>query len=183
MNAFTIIVEMITSAAALVTVYYAWRASRESRAATQAAQQTANIAAAAATEYVHWRHQDHLRAIAHYVADIARKAEEIESAALAHADAGCAVWRSPSQEHLDISMKGMRIPLPRCRGLAHPLGPVLLSVPDHERIGLVARMAIEAAKEVEQRPELYAPVVDPLADVRPDAATSAPDRRTGEAAT
>ena len=84
MNASTIIVEMITTAAALVTVYYAWRASWEARAATQAAQQTAKIAAAAATEYVNWRHQDHLRTIAHYVADIARQAGEIESTALAH---------------------------------------------------------------------------------------------------
>lgn len=183
MNAFTIIVEMITTATALVTVCYAWRASRESRTATEAAQQTANVAAAAATEYVHWRHQDHLRTIAHYVADIERQAGEIESAALARAGAGWAVWRSPSQEHLDISMKGMRIPLPRCRDLAQPLGPVLLSVPDDERIGLVARMAMEAAREVEKRPELYAPVMDPLADVRPNVAMSAPDRRTGEAAT
>jgi len=183
MNAFTIIVEMITTAVALVTAYYAWRASRESRAATQAAKQTANIAASAATEYVHWRHQDHLRAIAHHVADIARQAEEIESAALAHADSGCTVWRSPSQEHLEICMKGMRIPLPHCRDLAHPLGPVLLSLPDHRRVGLVARMATEAANEVDQRPELYAPVMDPLADIRPDAVTSAPDHWTDEATT
>jgi hypothetical protein len=56
---------------------------------------------------VHWRHQDHLRAIAHHVADIARQAGEIESAALAEAEEGCAVWRSPEQQHLGICMEGM----------------------------------------------------------------------------
>jgi hypothetical protein len=182
MSDFTIIVGILTTATALVTVYYAWRASRESRVATQAAQKTANVAASAAGEYVRWRHQDHLRAIAHYVADIVRHAGEIESAALAHAEAGCAEWRSPKQEHLDISMKGMRISLPRCHDLAQPLGPVLLRVPDDERMGLVARMAIEAAEEVEQRPELYAPVMDPLADVQPDGTVTAPDRRAGREA-
>jgi hypothetical protein len=175
MNDFAIIVSVITAVAALATVYFAWGAARESRAATQAARETAKVAAAAAREYVHWRHQDHLRAIAHYVADIARQAAEIESTALAHAEKGCAVWRSTEQEHLGISMEGMRIPLPICRALAEPVGPVLLAAPEDERQGLVARMAVAATEEVEQRPELYAPVMDPLGDIGPDRAISTSD--------
>jgi hypothetical protein len=183
MEVFTAIIGLITAAAALVTVYFAWRASKESRAATQAALQTANVAAAAATEFVRWRHQDHLRAIAHYVADIARQAEITESEALAHAGAGCDDWISPCQEHLAISMEGMRIPLPRCHDLARPLGPMLLQALAHERVGLVARLARQAAEEVEQRPELSAPVADPLADVHPDTARPTPGRRAHETAT
>ena len=101
----------------------------------------------------------------------ADRRRRLESTALSRAETGCAVWRSPIQEHLDISMNGMRILLPRCRELAQPLGPVLLAARDDERTGLVARMAMGAATEVEQRPELYAPVMDPLADVRPHRAT------------
>jgi len=115
MGTFTNTVTLITAVAAVVTVYYAWKASMESRAATQVAQQTAKMAAAASMEYVHWRHQDHLRAIAQYVADIRRQAGEIESAALAQAEAGCSDWTCASQEYLAISLKGMRIPLPRSR--------------------------------------------------------------------
>jgi hypothetical protein len=178
MNGFTMVVEIITSVAALMTVYFAWRASRESRAAVQAAQETAKVAAAASREYVHWRHQDHLRAIAHHVADIARQAVEIESMALAQAEAGCEVWRSRAQEHLGISMEGMRIPLPLCRALAQPAGPALLAAADDERHGLVARMAMAANKEVEQRPELYAPVIDPLAEIAPDGAATVLGQRT-----
>jgi hypothetical protein len=96
---------------------WAHGASRESRAAIQAAQETAKVAAAASREYVRWRHQDHLRAIAHH-ADIARQAAEIESTALA--EAGCEAWRSTEQEHLGICMEGMRIPVPLCRALAQP---------------------------------------------------------------
>lgn len=180
MNGFTMVVEIITSVAALMTVYFAWRASRESRAAVQAAQETAKVAAAASREYVHWRHQDHLRAIAHHVADIARQAVEIESMALAQAEAGCEVWRSREQEHLGISMEGMRIPLPLCRALAQPAGPALLAAADDERHGLVARMAMAANKEVEQRPELYAPVIDPLAEIAPDGAATVLGQRTEE---
>jgi hypothetical protein len=153
MNYFTISVGTITTLAALVTVYFAWKASRESsaatqaaqetasesRAATQAAQETAKVAAAAAREYERWRHQDHLRAIAHYVADIARLAGEIGATALARAEAGCTTWLSPEQEHLGISMEGMRIPLPQCRALAQPVGPALLGSSDDEAEGLVAR--------------------------------------------
>jgi hypothetical protein len=183
MNYFTISVGTITTLAALVTVYFAWKASRESRVATQAAQETAKVAAAAAREYERWRHQDHLRAIAHYVADIARQAGEIESTALARAEAGGTTWLSPEQEHLGISMEGMRIPLPQCRALAQPVGPALLGNSDDETEGLVARMAAAAAKEVEQRPELYAPVMDPLVGTQTGRAMSAPDRRASEEAT
>ena len=37
-------------------------------------------------------------------------------------------------------------------------------------MGRVAQMAMEAAREVEQRPELYAPVMNPLANVRVNSA-------------
>jgi hypothetical protein len=67
---FTDCTPLISTLAAPIIVYYAWNASRESRVATEAAQETAKIAAAASMEYVCLRHQDLLRAIAQYVADI-----------------------------------------------------------------------------------------------------------------
>jgi hypothetical protein len=172
MNVVIVIAGIITAAAALVTVFFAWKASKESKIATQAAQETANVAAAAAREFWALRHQDHLRAIAHYIADIARQADEIESTALDQAEAGHTEWQSPEQEHLGISIQGMRIPLPLCRDLAQPLGQLLLKASNDERKGLMARMAAEAAQEVEHRPELYAPVMDPIADTRPDGTVS-----------
>jgi hypothetical protein len=173
-------VEIITAVAALITVYFAWRASQESKAATEAAKETAKVAAAAATEYVHWRHQDHLRAILHHIVDIGKQAEQIESKALAFAEAGCTEWRSPEQEHLDICMEGIRIPLPQCRVLAQPVGVTLLTVSDDEREELAARMAAAAAEEVRQRRELYAPVMDPMAGLHAERARSVPERRASE---
>lgn len=74
----------------------------------------------------------------------------------------------PSSAGLQPSASGprwrrLRIPLPECRTLAQPIGPAPLAVSDDEREGLVTRMAVAAAEEVQQRPELYAPVMDPLA--------------------
>jgi len=175
------IVGIITAVAALVTVYFAWRASQESKAATQAAKETVEVAAAAATEYVRWRHQDHLRAILHHIEDIRRQAKQIEAKALALAEVGCTEWRSPEQEHLDICMEGMRISLPKCRALARPMGTTLLTASDDERKQLVARMAVAAAEEVRQKPELYAPVMDPMASLRADRAMFVSDRQASEA--
>lgn len=93
------------------------------------------------------------------------------------------MWRGPEPEHLGICMEGMRIPLPECRALAQPIGPALLAASDDEREGLVARMAVAAAEEVQRRPELYAPVMDPLTGIAPDGAMPTPNRRAGEAAT
>ncbi len=157
-----IVFAAISAVAAVVTVVFAWKAARESATATQAAQETAKVAAAASREYVRWRHQDHPRAIGHYVADIAREAPTIERVARVQAEAGDLTWQDRLQEHLSISMAGMRIDLPYCRALAEPAGPRLLAASGDQRDGLVARMAAAASKEVAGRPELWAPAMDPI---------------------
>src|SRR5215469_10187003 len=49
--------------------------------------------------------------------------------------------------------------------------------------GHVRPAAVAAAEEVPRRPELCAPVMDPLADIAPDRSLPTSDRRVGEAAT
>ena len=175
----TIVFAAISAVAAVATVVFAWSAARESGKATQAAQETAKVAAAASREYVRWRHQDHLRAIGHYVADIAREAPTIEQAALLQAEAGDLTWQDRLQEHLGISMTGMRMDLPCCHALAEPAGPRLLAASGDERAGLVARMAAAAFQEVAARPELYAPAMDPIGAAEADGTESAADRQPG----
>jgi hypothetical protein len=162
MVAAAIVFAAISAVAAVVTVVFAWKAARGSATATQAAQETGKLAAAASREYVQWRHQDHLRAIGHYVADIAREAPTIEQVALVQAEAGDLTWQDRLQEHLITSMAGMRIDLPYCRALTEPAGARLLAVSGDQRDGLVARMAAAASKEVAGRPELWAPAMDPI---------------------
>jgi hypothetical protein len=172
-----IVFAAISAVAAVVTVVFAWKAARESATATQAAQETAKVAAAASREYVRWRHQDHLRAIRHYVADIAREAPTIEQVARVQAEAGDLTWQDRLQEHLSISMAGMRIDLPYCRALAEPAGPRLLEASGDERDGLVARMAAAASKEVAGRPELWAPAMDPIGGAEANGTESAADNQ------
>jgi hypothetical protein len=170
-----IVFAAISAVAAVVTVVFAWKAARESAAATQAAQETAKVAAAASREYVRWRHHDHLRAIGHYVADIARDAPTIEQGALVKAEAGDLTWQDRLQEHLSVSMTGMRIDLPHCRALAEPAAPRLLAASGDQRDGLVARMAAAAFKAVAGRRELWAPAMDPVGSVEANGTESAAD--------
>jgi hypothetical protein len=170
-----IVFAAISAVAAVVTVVFAWKAARESATATQAAQETARVAAAASREYVRWRHQDHLRAIDHYVADIAREAPTIEQGALVQAEAGDLAWQDRLQKHLSISMAGMGIDLPCCRALAEPVGRCLLAASGDQREGLVARMAAAASEEVAGRPELWAPAMDPIGGAEANGTESVAD--------
>jgi integrase/recombinase XerD len=79
------------------------------------------------------------------------------------------------QEHLSISMAGMRIDLPYCRALAEPAGRRLLAASDGQRDGLVTRMAAAASKEVAGRPVLWAPAMDPIGGAEANGTESAAD--------
>ena len=80
-------------------------------------------------------------------------------------------------------MQDMRIPLPECRTLAQPIGPAPLAASDDGGEGLVTRMAVEASEEVQRRPELYGPIMDPLAGLAHEGVMPTSDRRAGESAT
>lgn len=115
MNLFIAVLTAVIALAALVTVWFALKASQESATATRYAKLAVDIAAGARDADVRWRQREQLQLIARLVQRIRIAASRASLNDYERTDSS---WRSGEQDLLPALLLGVWPELPQCQALA-----------------------------------------------------------------